>query len=153
MNISFPILARYFGSSARLLLLPIPDACCCTLRIRQGQVTKQLTKIAAKNKTKPFQSHSKPFFPKSNFDFSLKTRIFDKFRTTFLCKTKPIYKNLILSMSFQKTLNMRNKANLFLPSTKKFGAVKTNPMVCLLERVILFKNNKKYQTKPILTFS
>ena len=100
-----PILARYFGSSARLLLLPIPDACCCTLRIRQGQVTKQLTKIAAKNKTKPFQSHSKPFFSTPNPVLSEIIGIFDKFRTTFLCKTNPIFlmnKNInpILAQSF-----------------------------------------------------
>jgi hypothetical protein len=42
------VLARIFGSSARLL----PESYGCTSRISQRQVTKQLTKITAK-KTKP----------------------------------------------------------------------------------------------------
>ncbi len=45
-------------------------------------------------KTKPFQSQTKPFFPRSNFDFSPKMRIFDKFRQTFLCKTKPFFSKI-----------------------------------------------------------
>jgi len=42
-----------------------------------------------KMKTKPKQSQTKPIFWRSFFEFSPKTGIFDKFRTTFLCKTKP----------------------------------------------------------------
>ncbi len=42
-------------------------------------------------KTKPKQSQTKPIFWRPNPILSQKTRIFDKFRTTFLCKTKPIY--------------------------------------------------------------
>ncbi len=45
-------------------------------------------------KTKPFQSHSKPFFSTPIFDSSPKTRIFDKFRQTFLCKTKPFFSKI-----------------------------------------------------------
>ncbi len=83
-----------FGLNARLLPFPIPDACCCTLRIRQGQVTKQLTKIAAKMKTKPKQTHSKPFFQRPIFDSNEITGIFDKSGTTFLCKTKPFFSKI-----------------------------------------------------------
>ena len=42
-------LARNFGSSARLLSFPTPESYSCTSRIREGQVTKQLTKKTAKN--------------------------------------------------------------------------------------------------------
>ncbi len=119
MNISIPFLARNFGSSARLLPLATPESYSCTSRISQRQVTQQLTKITAKNKTKPKQtqnkakqSHSNPIFWRSIFNFSPKSRIFDKFRITFLCKTKPIYKNLILSMRYHLIENIPNKANL-----------------------------------------
>ena len=43
------ILARNFGSSARLLSFPTPESYSCTSRIRESQVKKQLTKITAKN--------------------------------------------------------------------------------------------------------
>ena len=49
-------------------------------------------KIAANVKANPFQTHPKPFFRRQIFDFRLKTGIFDKFRTTFLCKANPFYK-------------------------------------------------------------
>ncbi len=52
MNIIL-FLARNFGSSARLLSFPTPEACWCTSRIRERQVTKQLTKITAKMQNKP----------------------------------------------------------------------------------------------------
>ena len=45
------ILARNFGSSARLLPFPIPDTYCRTLRIRGKQVTQQLTKKTAKKQS------------------------------------------------------------------------------------------------------
>ena len=51
-------------------------------------------KESPKYKTKPFQSHSKPFFSTPIFDSSEKTRIFDKFRQTFLCKTKPFFSKI-----------------------------------------------------------
>ncbi len=96
MNISIPFLARNFGSSARLLPLATPESYSCTSRIRDkaSQVTQQLTKITAKNKTKPKQSHSKPIFPRPKPILSPKMRIFDKFRTTFLCKTKPFFSKI-----------------------------------------------------------
>ncbi len=90
MNISIPFLARNFGSSARLLPLATPESYSCTSRISQRQVTQQLTKIAAKNKTKPFQSQTNPIFWRSKPILSLKMRIFDKFRKHFLCKTNPM---------------------------------------------------------------
>ena len=46
-------LARNFDSSARLLSFPIPQAYWNTSRIRERQVTKQLTKITAKIQNKP----------------------------------------------------------------------------------------------------
>ena len=54
-----------------------------------------------KYKTKPKQSQTKPIFRRSIFDFGQKTGISDKFRTTFLCKTKPIFmdKTLIISIN------------------------------------------------------
>ena len=94
MNISIPFLARNFGSSARLLPWLLPESYSCTSPIRQRQVTQQLTKIAAKNKTKPFQSHSKPFFGTSNPILSKIMRIFEDFRQTFLCKTKPFFSKI-----------------------------------------------------------
>ncbi len=42
-----------------------------------------------KMKANPFQTHPNPFFHTKIFDSSEKMRIFDKFRTTFLCKAKP----------------------------------------------------------------
>ena len=47
------VLARNFGSNARLLPLATPESYSCTSRISQRQVTKQSTKITAKNKTNP----------------------------------------------------------------------------------------------------
>ena len=47
-----------------------------------------------KCKTKPFQSHSKPFFQTPNPVFGRISRIFDKFRKTFLCKTKPFFSKI-----------------------------------------------------------
>jgi hypothetical protein len=46
-----------------------------------------------KMKTKPKQSQTKPIFRRSIFDFSKKTRIFEDFRQTFLCKTNPMVCN------------------------------------------------------------
>ncbi len=110
-NELFPILAQSFlraqglgsAESGIVLLYAGPGLS----RIRRAR-----EKESPKRKTKPFQSHSKPFFGRSIPILSEKIGIFDKFRQTFLCKTNPIYKNLILSMSFQKTLNIPNKANL-----------------------------------------
>jgi len=42
--------------SARLLSFPIPEVYPYTLRISQGQVTKQLTKITAKTNNKPISN-------------------------------------------------------------------------------------------------
>ena len=49
-------LARNLGSSARLLPLSIPESYSCTSRIRQRQVTKQLTKITAKNNVVEYET-------------------------------------------------------------------------------------------------
>ncbi len=65
-----------------------------------------------KNKTKPKQSQTKPFFQTPIFDFIEITRIIDKSRQHFLCKTKPIYKYERWSMTHQKTLKMQNEPNL-----------------------------------------
>ncbi len=48
-------------------------------------------------KTNPKRTQTNPIFWRSNPILSPKMRIFDKFRTTFLCKTNPIllFKNLI----------------------------------------------------------
>ena len=112
MNIPIPFLARNFGSNARLLPFAIPESYRCTSRISKRQVTQQLTKITAKKKTKPKQTHSNPIFWRSNPILSPKTRIFDKFRQTFLCKTNPIYKNLHLSMRYHLIQKMQNEPNL-----------------------------------------
>ncbi len=57
-----------------------------------SRIRRDREKESPKRKTKPFQTHSKPFFQRAIFVFSPKTPIFDKFRQTFLCKTKPIWK-------------------------------------------------------------
>jgi len=67
-------------------------------------------------KTKPFQSQTKPFFQRPNFNLSPKTTIFDKFRKTFLCKTKPFFskiqiENKGLTVIFtKKTLKKRTQS-------------------------------------------
>ena len=119
-----PILARYFGSSARLLpfflmnneLFPIlaqsflrvqgvclPDTGYVLSYIEDVRTGKNNAVIAEKNrqkkrtanmKTKPFQSHSKPFFQRPKPILSEIIGIFDKFRKTFLCKTKPFFSKI-----------------------------------------------------------
>ena len=96
-------LARSFGSSARLLPFFLmnnelfPFLARLIILSILLILSKKLVPISVhlwfnqNMKTKPFQTHSKPFFPRSNFDFSPKMRIFDKFRITFLCKTKPFF--------------------------------------------------------------
>ncbi len=88
-------------------------------------------KESPKCKTKPFQSHSKPFFSRSNFDFSPKMRIFDNFRKTFLCKTKPIYKTCVLSMRCHLIGKMQNEPNgmLFKPKTKPIFSIKNTAVI------------------------
>ncbi len=65
-----------------------------------------------KSKANPKQTQSNPIFPRSNIVLSEITGIFDKFGTTFFCKTNPIYKNERWSMTHQKTLKITNKAIL-----------------------------------------
>ena len=116
------------------------------LKISEFSVTSVAKKIS---KTKPKQSQFKAkqtqFFGgfwRKNFNFSLKI---DDTKLNFLCKTKPIYKNLILSMSFQKTLNIPNKANL-----NKILTYLTNEMKRTYSD---FCQKDVKKTKPILTFS
>ena len=47
--------------------------------------------VKPKIQNKAKQSQTKPIFWRPNPILSPKVRIFDKFKTTFLCKTKPIY--------------------------------------------------------------
>ncbi len=91
--ILIPLLARRFAYPAR------PKACDKRRRIvirrdSSGRRTPPGCKYTAKMKTKPFQSHSKPFFRRSNLILSPKMGILDKFRTTFLCKTKPFFSKI-----------------------------------------------------------
>ncbi len=67
-------------------------------------------------KTKPIQSQFKPkqsqFFGgfwRTNFNFSLKI---DDTKLNFLCKTKPIYENSILSTMYHFNEKMQNEPNL-----------------------------------------
>jgi hypothetical protein len=53
-----------------------------------------VAKLQNKAKTKPLQSHSKPFFGRSIPILSEKTGIFEDFRQTFLCKTKPFFSKI-----------------------------------------------------------
>ena len=80
-----------------------------------SRIRRAREKESPKRKTKPIQSQNKAkqsqFFGgfwRKNFNFSLKI---DDTKLNFLCKTKPIYKNEQWSMSFQKTLNMKNEPN------------------------------------------
>ncbi len=72
-----------------------------------------------KMKTKPKQSHSKPFFQRSNPILSLKMGIFDNFRTTFLCKTKPFFSKIqienkgLTAVSKSKCCGMQDSPGLF----------------------------------------
>jgi hypothetical protein len=111
-NRLFPILAQSFlraqglGSAESAgVLLYIEHFGLCRKR-------SDRKKDSPKCKTKPKQTQTKPIFWRSIFDFSPKTDIFDKFRTTFLCKTKPIYENCILSTMYQLIENMQNEPNL-----------------------------------------
>ncbi len=93
-NISISLLARNFGSAQGVCL---PDTGLVLLYfedIRSGKNNAVITRNSRQNKTKPFQSHSKPFFQRPNFNLSPKMRIFDKFRQTFLCKTKPFFSKI-----------------------------------------------------------
>jgi hypothetical protein len=95
-NRLFPILAQSFSraqglgsAESGIVLLYSEHFGLCRKR-------SDRKKESPKCKTNPIQSQTKPIFWRSIFDFSQKTRIFDKFRTYFLCKTKPISKaNLI----------------------------------------------------------
>ncbi len=147
-NSHSPFSAKFRVSTMRLPF-PTPDTYCRTSRISQRQVTQQLTKITAKNKTKPNKANSKPIFWTPNPVLSEKMRIFDKFTTTFLCKTKPIYKNLILSMMYQKTLNIPNKANLKNDQMNVTKVLTTD----YNRRTLGIRGKNEPKTKPILTFS
>jgi len=60
-------------------------------------------------KTKPKQSQTKPIFWRTIFDFSKKMGIFDKFRTTFLCKTKPNYViGIQIAVEYEIPFNRKN---------------------------------------------
>ncbi len=81
-------------------------------RIRRDR-EKESPKYKTKPKQTQFKAKQSQFFGgfwRKNFNFSLKI---DDTKLNLLCKTKPIYKNLTLSMSFQKTLNMQNEPNLY----------------------------------------
>ena len=102
-----------------------------------------------KTKTKPIQSQFKAkqsqFFGgfwRKNFNFSLKI---DDTKLNLLCKTKPIYKNEQWSMSFQKTLNMQNEANLNIILTWLTKEMKRTYSD--------FYQKDVKKTNPILTFS
>ncbi len=78
------VLARIFGSSARLLsfflmnneLFPI--------------LARKMLQKCYKSKTNPKRTQTNPIFRRTNPILNPKMRIFDKFRKYFLCKTNPI---------------------------------------------------------------
>ena len=88
---------------------------------RRKQLSIERT-LSLLGKTNPKRTQTNPIFWRSNPILSEILRIFDKFRTTFLCKTNPIYKNNRWSMTHQKTLKMQNKANLNIFLISSAGA-------------------------------
>ena len=100
--------------------------------------------LSVLGKTNPKQSHSKPFFQRPIFVLSPKMGIFEDFRHTFLCKTKPFYENFRLSMSCQKRLNMQNEPNLNISLTCLTNEAKRTYSD--------FCQKDVEKTKPILTF-
>ena len=91
MNISISILARRFAYPARPKASDKRSRTIVLRALSTGHRTQPGCKYTAKMKTKPFQSQTKPFFQRSIFDSGPKTGILDKFRQTFLCKTKPFF--------------------------------------------------------------
>ena len=59
-----------------------------------SRIRRAREKESPKRKTKPFQSQTKPFFWRPNPILSEKTGIFEDFRQTFLCKTKPFFSKI-----------------------------------------------------------
>ena len=82
------VLARNFGAGQGSIKTPsrpagIPHLC--------NSATLHLCNfVTLISKTNPKRTQTNPIFWRSNFNFSPKTRIFDKFRITFLCKTNPM---------------------------------------------------------------
>ncbi len=90
----FPLLARNFGLAQGVCLPDIGLVLLYFEDVRTGKNNAVITRNSRQKKTKPFQSHSKPFFHTPNPGFGRISRIFDKFRQTFLCKTKPFFSKI-----------------------------------------------------------
>ena len=123
-NTLFPLLARIFGLLTLNSLLARSFFRIQGLgRIQNGAVLlyceylnvgrkrssqpKETTKNkrTANMKANPNQTHPNPFFQRSIFDYRSKTRIFDKFRQTFLCKANPFYKLKIKDLQLYQKLS------------------------------------------------
>jgi hypothetical protein len=94
MNISIPLLAQSFlraqglGSAESGYVLSYIE------HFGLSRIRSAREKESPKCKTKPFQTHSKPFFQTPNPVFGRLSRILDKFRQNFLCKTKPFFSKI-----------------------------------------------------------
>ncbi len=93
-NTLFPFLARNFGSAQGVCLSLYRSRTV----VHRGLGTRQEQrsdhpKEPLKNKTNPKRTQTNPIFWRTNPILSLKMRIFNKFRKTFLCKTNPICYN------------------------------------------------------------
>ena len=65
-----------------------------------------------KTKTKPKQSQTKPIFWRTKPILSVKMGIFDKFRTYFLCKTKPNFSKIQIKNKGLTTVSQSSAAAL-----------------------------------------
>ena len=127
------------------LIISVLSCPSCTSCISWLKSARKMLQKCYKSKTNPKRTQTNPIFPRPNLILSPKSRIFGKFRTTFLYKTNPIYKNEQWSMIHQKTLNMQNEPNLNKILTYLTKEMKrTYSDFCQ-------KDVKK--TNPILTFS
>jgi hypothetical protein len=89
-NYLFPILAQSFSRVQGLGSAESGVVWLYSEHFGLSRERRNREKESPKYKTNPKQTQSNPIFWTPNFNFSPKMRIFDKFRKTFLCKTKPI---------------------------------------------------------------
>ncbi len=120
-----PILAWRFAYPAR------PKACDKRRRtfvhqaLSTGRRTRPGCKYTAKMKTKPKQSHSKPFFQTPNPVFGPISKIFDKFRQTFLCKTKPFFSKIQIKNKGLTAVSLSSAGVYPVPTSRPFRKVRS----------------------------
>ena len=127
------VLARNFGSNARLLPFPTPESYSCTSRIRERQVTPQLTKKTAKKRRRTCRyceylnlgrkRSSRPKETVKNVRWSMKLP--KKLQKCNKSKTNPNEPN------FQRPIPVFKRISRIFEDFKTNFFCKTNPMVWL----------------------